>query len=187
MKTKTITIRVEESLIDKLNYYKELDPDGNMSQSEFMCRAIEEKCERIRKQRSGSFELLIPNPQNVYSTDDEKKTIVLKLAECANEINKTNVSLDFGIDYLVGYAKQRLITDTKELRKKFETNFKKDLEFETSLELDLESKTEEELEKMFEEYKNDIFSSEIISMIKDELLRRDDVRAAIAETKKLNK
>ncbi|WP_447510606.1 hypothetical protein, partial [Clostridioides difficile] len=101
--------------------------------------------------------------------------------------NKTNVSLDFGIDYLVGYAKQRLITDTKELRKKFETNFKKDLEFETSLELDLESKTEEELEKMFEEYKNDIFSSEIISMIKDELLRRDDIRDAIAETKKLNK
>lgn len=127
---KTLNFKIDNELLERVNYYRAEDANGAMSQADFVNKALEEKCDRTKTLRSGGMLLKIPNPNNFVATDEQKIEIILKLSTCANTLMQINPGLSFGVDEILSYAKQLLITLPAEKRKEFELNFYKDLDFE---------------------------------------------------------
>lgn len=130
---KTLNFKVEEKLLNKVNYYRSVDLKGPRSQAEFLIEALEEKCQRTRRLRGGSLLLSIPNPINFKLSDEQKTEIVLKLAECTNDLLKISPYMSFGIDEILVYAKEILITMPEEKRKELKQRFHTDLKIEDEL------------------------------------------------------
>ncbi|MEG1411338.1 MAG: hypothetical protein RSD36_15985 [Terrisporobacter sp.] len=130
---KTITVRADDKLVERLNHFREIDPEGSKSQSDFILKAIEEKIERVKLFRSGGLELKIPNPQMYNATDEQKINQVLNLSKCSNAMAEVCVSLDPGIDHIKAFYKDRLILNTKDIKENFKENFSDDLEYESKI------------------------------------------------------
>lgn len=133
MVQKALTVRIDEKSIKKMDYFRSEGLDNKISQSDFIQRAIENECERIRLQRGGGMELRIPNPNKFNATDEQKVQQVLNLSRLSNLMTETCVSLDPGIDHIKSFYKDRLITDTEDIKDKFSKNFYNDLEFLNTL------------------------------------------------------
>lgn len=131
---KTITVRAEDKIVEMLNYFRELDPNGGKSQSDFIISAIKNECERIRSLRKGDMHLKVPNPQFFNTTEDQREKQILNLSNLDSIMKQTCISLNPGIGKICLYYQDRLITDDTYLRDKFQNNFYKDLDFLNSLE-----------------------------------------------------
>ena len=129
-KYKNINVKVDERLVEKVNYYRKLEPNGEMSQPDFVVKALEEKCNRTKRIRGGGMVLNIPNPDMFRKTENQKEEILKVLAECSISLKKINPGLSFGIDEIMIYAKQHMFEMTNKQLKKFQENFYSDLKFE---------------------------------------------------------
>ncbi len=133
MAQKALTVRIDEKAIKKMDYFRNEGFGNKMSQSDFIQRAIENECERIRLQRDGGMELRVPNPNKFIATEEQKMQQILNLSKLSNVMAETCVALDPGIDHIKAFYKDRLITDTEDIRDKFDKNFYDDLSFLNSL------------------------------------------------------
>ncbi len=132
MKIKALTVRIDEKTIERMDYYRENNSE-KISQSDFVRRAIENECERIRNQRSGGLELNIPNPQVYEASKEQAEQQILILSKLSNELNNNCVSLDPGIDHIKAFFKDRLILNDDITKNYFRDTFYKDLQFESKL------------------------------------------------------
>ena len=135
---KTITVRADDKLVERLNHFRKIDIDGSKSQSEFILKAIEEKIERVKLLRAGGLELKVPNPQIYIATDEQKINQVLNLSKCSRAMAETCVALDPGIDHIKAFYKDRLILNTDDIKERFKENFFNDLEYESKIRKEVE-------------------------------------------------
>lgn len=136
MKNKTVTVRIDEKTLERLNYYRCIDELVELSQSEFIIQAINEKCEAIRSHRAGELSLRVTNPQFIIASNSKKVNSRKILLDCMNDLNANCPGLDFGIESILAYATQRLLTDSDNHRNKLENNFYTDMKFENKFNTD---------------------------------------------------
>lgn len=129
-KFKNINIKVDEALLEKINYYRKLDVNGELTQADFVVKALEEKCSKTQNLRSGGMDLKIPNPDRAVITESAKEIVLQALANCSIEFKKVNPAINFGIDEIFAYARYHMYEMSKLQRDKFENNFYEDLKFE---------------------------------------------------------
>lgn len=107
-KYKNINVKVNKELVERVNYYRTLEENGVMSQADFVIKALDEKCQRIKRLRSGGMIFSIPNPDMFIKSESQKHEILKALAECSIKLKKINPGLSFGIDEIMIYAKQHM-------------------------------------------------------------------------------
>ena len=194
MKNKTVTVRIDEKTLERLNYYRCIDELAELSQSEFIIQAINEKCEAIRNHRSGGLSLKVPNPQFIIASNSKKVKSREILLNCMKDLNSNCPGLDFGTENILAYATQRLLTDSDIHRNKLENNFYIDMKFENKINADstltdnnmglgLYNMDIEDIEKIFDivdkNFKSDenAFNSDLRkfrSLIRKEILKREE-------------
>ncbi|MBS4843121.1 MAG: hypothetical protein KH073_20035 [Clostridium sp.] len=133
-KYKNINVKVDEKLVERVNYYRTLEENGVMSQADFVIKALDEKCQRIKRLRSGGMILSIPNPDMFIKSESQKHEILKVLAECSINLKKINPGLSFGIDEIMIYAKQHMFEMTNKQQQELQENFYSDLKFEEGVE-----------------------------------------------------
>lgn len=147
MKEKTITYKLNEKGLAKLNYYRGIRA---ISQSDFSAIATEEKCNNDRLLRSGGVILKIPNP-NFYNLSEEQRIEIIKtLSNCVNELNNITPYADMGLSEILSYAQSRLLKDDKKRRNELKENYYNDLKLEEFL---LDEETQKLLDDKREELK----------------------------------
>lgn len=52
-KNKAINVRVTEELVDSVNYFRTVNPTGELTQTDYVIKALEEKNERVKHLRDG--------------------------------------------------------------------------------------------------------------------------------------
>lgn len=125
MALKPTSFKIEDEVLNKMRYMCGV---AGISQSDFIKAAINNECERMRRERSGGAVVTLPNPQNFIFSESEARAAVGILSDTANELTKINPALDFGLHSISDYATARLFKDSKELREKFAINLYNDLE-----------------------------------------------------------
>lgn len=149
MKEKTITYKLSEKGLAKLNYYR---GRRAISQSEFSVIATEEKCNNDRLLRSGGMILKVPNP-NFYNLSEEQRIkIIQTLSNCVNELNNITPYADMGLSEILSYAQTRLLKDDEKRRNELKENYYNDLQFE---ELSLDEETQKAIDEKRKELKKD--------------------------------
>lgn len=149
MKEKTITYKLSEKGLAKLNYYR---GRRAISQSEFSAIATEEKCNNDRLLRSGGMILKVPNP-NFYNLSEEQRIkIIQTLSNCVNELNNITPYADMGLSEILSYAQTRLLKDDEKRRNELKENYYNDLQFE---ELSLDEETQKAIDEKRKELKKD--------------------------------
>lgn len=127
MKEKTITYKLSEKGLAKLNYYR---GRRAISQSEFSAIATEEKCNNDRLLRSGGMILKVPNP-NFYNLSEEQRIKIIKvLATCVGELNNITPYTDMGLSEILYYARTRFLKDDYIKKNNIKRNRDEDIEFE---------------------------------------------------------
>lgn len=125
MAKKVLSVRIDENIIDDLNYYCGV---SEMSQADFLAEAITKLCEEKRMLRAGGASVMLPNPQIYLYSDEQAQKVAQELAACAAVLNTVCPSLDFAINRIVDFCNQRLFKDSKEQKNKFSANLYNDLE-----------------------------------------------------------
>lgn len=149
MKEKTITYKLTEKGLAKLNYYR---GRRAISQSEFSAIATEEKCNNDRLLRSGGMILKVPNP-NFYNLSEEQRIkIIQTLSNCVNELNNITPYADMGLSEILSYAQTRLLKDDEKRRNELKENYYNDLQLE---ELSLDEETQKAIDEKRKELKKD--------------------------------
>lgn len=149
MKEKTITYKLSEKGLAKLNYYR---GRRAISQSEFSAIATEEKCNNDRLLRSGGMILKVPNP-NFYNLSEEQRIkIIQTLSNCVNELNNITPYADMGLSEILSYAQTRLLKDDEKRRNELKENYYNDLQLE---ELSLDEETQKAIDEKRKELKKD--------------------------------
>lgn len=127
MKEKTITYKLSEKGLAKLNYYR---GRRAISQSEFSAIAINEKCNNDRLLRSGGMILKFPNP-NFYNLSEEQRIkIIQTLSNCVNELNNITPYADMGLSEILSYAQTRFLKDDEVEKNNIKSNRDEDTKFE---------------------------------------------------------
>lgn len=105
-KYKNINVKVDERLVERVNYYRKLDPNGEMSQADFVIKALDEKCNRTMALRKGSKFIEIPNLdlQGVSKENEEK--ILNIIFEAMVKIGKIDVGLTLGLEDIMLFIKR---------------------------------------------------------------------------------
>lgn len=129
-KLKTLNFKIDENLLKKTNYYRKVEPNGALSQLDYVTKALEEKNENTRTLRSGGMILRVPNPDRFNYHGGQQEEILTALSECVEKLRKIHPGLSFGIDEILIYAKYHFYEMTKKERENLENNFYKDLEIE---------------------------------------------------------
>lgn len=124
MSEKNLNFKIEENKLDKVNHYK-----GTDSQAVYVTKAIDEKTSTDRFVRSGGLVLKVPNPDFFVISENDKDEIMKALIECQMKLSSINPRYNFGIDYLVGYAKDHLFVMNKTTKEQFVKNMEEDSEF----------------------------------------------------------
>lgn len=128
-KLKTINVKVDERLLDRVNYYREVDQNGAMSQADFVIKALNEKCERTKALRSGSKIIEIPNPVlRGISKEDEEKVIGI-IFEAMKKIGEIDYNLNLGLEEIMIFLKRYSLTSENK-RSEILANGCDDLAFE---------------------------------------------------------
>lgn len=149
MKEKTITYKLSEKGLAKLNHYR---GRRAISQSEFSAIATEEKCNNDRLLRSGGMILNVPNP-NFYNLSEEQRIkIIQTLSNCVNELNNITPYADMGLSEILSYAQTRLLKDDEKRRNELKENYYNDLQLE---ELLLDEETQKAIDEKRKELKKD--------------------------------
>lgn len=52
-KNKAINVRVTEELVESVNYFRTVNPTGELTQTDYVIKALEEKNERVKHLRNG--------------------------------------------------------------------------------------------------------------------------------------
>lgn len=52
-KNKAINVRVTEELVESVNYFRTVNPTGELTQTDYVIKALEEKNERVKHLRAG--------------------------------------------------------------------------------------------------------------------------------------
>lgn len=113
-KTKTINVKVDERLLDRVNYYRDVDPNGTMSQADFVIKSLEEKCDKTKALRGGSKIIEIPNPDlRGISSENEEKVIGI-LFEAIKQIGEIDYGINLGLEEIMIFIKRHsLKTDNQ--------------------------------------------------------------------------
>ena len=132
-KYKNINVKVDERLVEKVNYYRKLDQNGEMSQADFVIKALDEKCNNERIIRSGGMILKIPNPNFYELTEEERIKIIQTLSKCVNELNSITPYAEMGLIDILSHTQTRLLKDDKKRRNEVREITCNDLNFEEAL------------------------------------------------------
>lgn len=147
MKEKTITYKLSEKDLAKLNYYR---GRRAISQSEFSAIAVNEKFNNERLLRSGGMILTIPNPNFYNLTEEQRIKIIKTLSNCVNELNNITPYADMGLSEILSYAQARLLKDDEKRRNELKENYYNDLQLE---EIQIDEETQKEIDIKREELK----------------------------------
>lgn len=99
---KNLTVRLNEKTIENMsNAAKRLD----CSYSELIEKQFNAACKILA---GGGAIVTIPNPNNCIYTSEESKKAFEILNEAAYQLNKNNCGLDFGVNAVLRYAKEKL-------------------------------------------------------------------------------
>lgn len=125
MALKATSFKIDDEILNKMRY---VCGEAGISQADFIKAAINNECEKIRRERNGGAVVTLPNPQNFIFSDEEAREAVGVLSDAANKLSKINPALDFGLHNISDYATARLFKDSKKQREIFAANLYKDLE-----------------------------------------------------------
>lgn len=113
-KYKNINVKVDERLVERVNYYRGLDPNGEMSQADFVIKALEEKCNKTRAIRKGSKLIEIPNLDlRGISKENEEKVLDI-IFEAMTKIGKVDSGLNLGLEEIMIFIKRHSLMSEKE-------------------------------------------------------------------------
>lgn len=147
MKEKTITYKLSEKDLSKLNYYR---GHKAISQSEFSAIAVNEKFNNERLLRSGGMILTIPNPNFYNLTEGQRIKIIQTLSNCVNELNNITPYADMGLSEILSYAQTRLLKDDEKRKNELKENYYNDLQLE---EIIIDEETQKKIDNKREELK----------------------------------
>lgn len=128
-KLRLVSVKVDGKLLNRVNYYRSVDPNGKMNQADFVIKALEEKCNRTQAIRKGNKFIEIPNLDLRGLTRENEEKILDVLLETLVKIGKIDSSLNLGLEEIMIFVKRHsLMTD--EERAEVLSEASDDLEFE---------------------------------------------------------
>lgn len=130
---KTLNFKIDEKLLEKVNYYRSVEPNGALSQINYVKKALEEKNQKTRALRSGHEYIYFLNPYTFCDLKDKEEDVLSILTECLNKLSEINPILSFGIDEVLVYCKKLFYDVTKKERELFIKNNQDDIKFENEL------------------------------------------------------
>ena len=106
--TKTLNFKIKEKLLNEVNYYRKLDPNGPLNQVNYVINALNEKNIRTENLINGGQLINVEKPDLSLISDIQKKEIINILAECLSKLLRINPYATLGVDEILIYAKNML-------------------------------------------------------------------------------
>jgi len=131
--SKTLNFKIDKKLLEKTNYYRGVEPNGALSQIDYVKKALEEKNQKTKALRSGHEYIKVLNPYTFCDLKDKEEDVLNILTECLNKLSEINPILSFGIDEVLVYCKKLFYDVTKKERELFIKNKQDDIKFENEL------------------------------------------------------
>ena len=113
-KYKNINVKVDERLLERVNYYRGLDLNGEMSQADFVIKALKEKCNKTKALRSGSKLIEIPNLDLRGVSKEKEEEILDIIFEAMTKIGKIDSGLNLGLEEIMIFIKRHSLMSEKD-------------------------------------------------------------------------